>query len=108
MGYIGENFVDLGFPGMLIGMLALGLSMGLIYRYFMTRKLPWIVREGTVFVLVYSSTATGVEASLAKLIGSVVMGTLVYAGLVRFVYPRLLAWLDRPTGDHRAAQQLKA
>jgi hypothetical protein len=28
---------------------------------------------------------------------------------VRFVYPRVLAWLDRPTGDRRAAvQRLRA
>jgi hypothetical protein len=97
VGYIGENFVDLGFPGMLVGILALGLTMGLMYRYFMTRNLPWMMREGTVLVVVFSSTQGGMETSLPKLLGAVVMVTLVYVGLVRFLYPRVLAWLDRPT-----------
>ena len=103
VGYIGENFADLGFPGMLIGILVLGLSMGLVYRYFMTRDLPWMLREGTVLVLVYSSAQGGMETSLPKFIGTIVMVGATYAGLARFVYPRVLAWLDRPTAGGRAA-----
>jgi len=109
VGYIGENFVDLGFPGMLAGILALGLTMGLLYRYFMTRNLPWMMREGTVLVVVYSSTQGGVETSLPKLLGAAVMVAAVYVVLVRFVYPRVLAWLDRPTGGRWVAvQRLRA
>lgn len=105
VGYIGENFVDLGFPGMLVGILALGLTMGLLYRYFMTLNLPWMMREGTVLVVIHSSTAGGVETSLPKLLGALVMATAVYIGLARFVYPRVLAWLDRPIGERGAAGQ---
>ena len=105
VGYIGENFADLGFPGMLVGILVLGLCMGLVYRYFMTRNLPWMMREGTVLVLIYASIQGGLETSLPKLIGSIVMVGATYVGLARFVYPRVLIWLERPASDGRASVQ---
>lgn len=105
VGYIGENFADLGFPGMLVGILVLGLSMGLVYRYFMIRDLPWMMREGTVLVLIYSSAQGGLETSLPKLIGSIVMVGVTYVGIAHFVYPRVLAWLDRPANDGRTSVQ---
>ena len=54
VGYMAENFVDLGFPGMLAGIFVIGAFAALVARYFMTRNLPWMVREGTVLVFVYS------------------------------------------------------
>ena len=69
---------------------------GRIYRYFMTRKIPIMVREGTVLVLVYSIGRDGVEISLPKMLGALIMFDLVFALLVKFAYPRVLAWLDRP------------
>ncbi len=48
VGYMGENYADLGFPGMLGGILLLGLILALACRYFMTRQLPWLVSEGLV------------------------------------------------------------
>jgi hypothetical protein len=102
VGYMAENFADLGFPGMLAGILVIGLAAGSIYRYFMTRRLPWMVREGTVLVLVYSIGRDGVEISLPKLLGALLMVTAVYVVLVRFGYPRVLEWLNRPLGGRRA------
>jgi hypothetical protein len=95
VGYMAENFVDLGFPGMLAGILAIGLLQAGVCRYFMTRKLPWMVREGTVLVFIYSIARDGVEMSLPKMVGAIMMFFLVYTLLVRFGYPRMLAWLDR-------------
>ena len=103
VGYMGENFADLGFPGMLAGILVLGLIAGAIYRYFMTRRLPWMVREGTVLVLVYSVARDGVEISLPKLLGALLMATAVFVILARYGYPRVLEWLNRPTQGRRMA-----
>jgi hypothetical protein len=105
VGYMAENFVDLGFPGMLAGILAIGLLAAGVCRYFMTRKkLPWMVREGTVLVFIYSIARDGVEMSLPKMIGAIMMFFLVYVLLVRFGYPRMLDWLDRPAARSREAR----
>lgn len=101
VGYMAENFVDLGFPGMLIGIAAIGLAAGTIYRFFMTRKIPVMVREGTLLVLVYSIGRDGVEISLPKILGALIMSTLVYLMLAKFAYPRVLEWLDRPPGGSK-------
>lgn len=103
VGYMAENFVDLGFPGMLAGILVIGLMVGYVARYFMTRKLPWMVREGTVLVFVYSIGRDGVEISLPKIVGAVTMFFLIYMLLVRFGYPRVLAWLDSRVAAPRVA-----
>ncbi|MCW5733948.1 MAG: hypothetical protein KIS73_07480 [Enhydrobacter sp.] len=105
VGYMAENFVDLGFPGMLFGIAAIGLAVGTVYRFFMTRKIPVMVREGTLLVLVYSIGRDGVEISLPKILGAFIMSTIVYLMLVKFAYPRVLAWLDRPPGGRTTAMR---
>jgi hypothetical protein len=102
VGYMGENFADLGFPGMLFGIATIALLAGTIYRFFMTRKMPHMVKEGTLLVLVYSICRDGVEISMPKILGALMMSTIVYTGLVKFAYPRVLAWLDRPPGGRKA------
>lgn len=93
VGYMAENFADLGFPGMLVGCFLVGVLVGLAIRYFMTRKLPWIVREGVVVALAVSVFLNGVETSLPKLLGSAFMFFVVYALLARFAFPMGLRWL---------------
>jgi hypothetical protein len=101
VGYMGENFADLGFPGMLLGIGAIGLMAGMVYRFFMTRKMPLMVKEGTLLVLVYSIGRDGVEISMPKILGALMMSTIVYVLLVKFAYPRVLTWLDRPPGGRK-------
>jgi hypothetical protein len=104
VGYMAENFADLGFPGMLVGMLVLGFIIGGSCRYFMSlRKLPWMVREGTVVVLIYSVAQGGMEVSLPKVLGAVLMTTIVYMMVARFGYPYVLDWLNRPAGGRKLA-----
>jgi len=105
VGYMGENFADLGFPGMLLGIAVIGLAAGGIYRYFMTRKLPTMVKEGTLLVLVYSLGRDGVEISLPKILGALIMSTGVYVVLVKFAYPRVLTWLEKPTAGQMAVSR---
>jgi len=95
VGYMAENYADLGFPGMLAGILLQGLLIAFACRYFMTRQLPWLVGEALVMGLIYMVGHDGVEQSLPKYLGSAVMYFLVYALAVRFVFPTALGYLDR-------------
>jgi hypothetical protein len=93
VGYMAENFVDLGFPGMLGGIFVLGLMYGVVIRYFMAMRLPWILREGLALGFVYIVAQNGMEMSLPKMLGAAVMYFLVYTLLARFVFPSALGWL---------------
>ncbi|MBI3199819.1 MAG: hypothetical protein HYZ40_20340 [Rhodospirillales bacterium] len=94
VGYIAENYVDFGFPGMLASIFGIGLMIAGVCRYFMRSRLPWMVRQGIVLAFLYNIAGPGVEASLPKLFGSTVMFFLVYALLVKFALPIGLKWLD--------------
>jgi len=94
VGYMAENYADFGFPGMLVGILALGLMIGGMARYFMMVPLPWLVREAVVMALIYTCGNTGVEGSLPKMLGAGVMFFIVYIGLVKFSFNRIWHWLD--------------
>ena len=94
VGYMAENFVDLGFPGMLIGVFVIGALFGLVIRFFMRMPVPWALREGVVLGFAVSVTLTGVEMSLPKIIGATVMFFLVYVLVARFGFPLLLRWLN--------------
>jgi hypothetical protein len=94
VGYMSENYVDLGFPGMLAGVFMIGLFVGAACRYFMAAPLPWIAREGIVLAFIYAIGNNGVEISLPKLLGATVMTFAVYALLIKFAFPTALRWLD--------------
>lgn len=94
VGYMSENYVDLGFPGMLAGVFMIGLFVAAACRYFMAVPLPWIVREGIILAFIYAIGNNGVEISLPKLLGATVMAFAVYALLIRFAFPIALRWLD--------------
>lgn len=103
VGYTAENYVDLGFPGMLVGMFVLGLILAGAVRYFMgIRNLPWMVKQGIALALVYNAAGLGLEASLPKLFGSIVMFFLVYLVLAKFVLPIGLQWLQTRAGAETA------
>ena len=53
-----------------------------------------MVRQGLVLAFIYNIAGIGVEASLPKLFGSIVMFFLVYALVVKFVLPKSLRWLN--------------
>jgi hypothetical protein len=93
VGYMAENFVDLGFPGMLAGIFVIGVMYAVAIRYFMTLKVPWIFREGIVVGFIFGVAHNGVEMSLPKILGATLMFVVVYALLARFVFPVVLNWL---------------
>jgi hypothetical protein len=92
IGYLAENFIDFGFPGMLVPIAVMGLVLGCTLRYLMTRPVAWVVREGFVTALVLTLTA-GMELSLAKFLGSTLLTFAVLALCLKFVYPPTERWI---------------
>jgi hypothetical protein len=101
VGYMAENFVDLGFPGMLGGVFVLALVYALLIRYFMTFKQPWLLKEGVVLAFVVGIGQNGLEMSLPKILGAAVMFFLVYTLLARFIFPTALNWLKGRSELHQ-------
>jgi hypothetical protein len=95
VGYVAENFVDLGFPGMLAGIFAIGVMVAGVCRYFMTRQLPWMVREGSVLAIIYTIGHDGVEISLPKILGAMFMSFAVWAIMARWGFPKIFKYLGR-------------
>lgn len=102
VGYMGENFADFGFPGMLAGIAFLGVMLGLVTRFFMSSHLPLMVREGIVMGFIFSMARDGVEVSLPKVLGGMFMFFLVFALIARFALPIVVRWLDTRAADARA------
>ena len=94
VGYMAENYYDMQFPLMLVGIFAVGCIIAAGARYFMIQRLPWMLREALVMGFIYTCCTTGVEASLPKILGSAVMFIIVYAMLIKFAFPIGLRWLD--------------
>jgi hypothetical protein len=92
IGYLAENFVDFGFPGMLVPIAIMGVVLGGTLRYFMTRPVAWAVREGIVTASVLTLSA-GMELSLAKFLGSTILVSAVLALCLKFFYPSVSRWL---------------
>jgi hypothetical protein len=96
IGYLAENFIDFGFPGMLVPIAVMGLVLGCTLRYFMTRSVASIVREGFVTALVLTLSA-GMEVSLAKFLGSTILSFAVLALCLKFFYSPAHRWISKET-----------
>jgi hypothetical protein len=95
VGYVAENYVDLGFPGMFGGIFVIGVLVAGVLRYFMTRPLPWLVREGTALAIIYTIGHDGVEISLPKILGATLMSFIVWSIMARWGFPKIFKWLGR-------------
>ncbi len=104
VGYMAENYADFGFPGMLLGIAAVGLMMAFVIRHFMRSRLPWMVRQGIVLAFVYNVAGSGVEISLPKMFGATIMFFLVYWALVKYALPIGLKWLYARAGGAQPHQ----
>jgi hypothetical protein len=71
-------------------------------RYFMTRQLPWMVREGSVLSVIYTIGHDGVEISLPKILGAMFMSFAVWAIMTRWGFPMVFRYLGRK-GSHAQA-----
>jgi hypothetical protein len=94
VGYMAENFADLGFPGMLFGVAGLALIVAGVARVLMSFQLPQIMREGILMAFAHNVSHDGVEVSLAKTLGATIMFLAAFLLLNKFVFPRVLQWLE--------------
>ncbi|MFO1158368.1 MAG: hypothetical protein U1E60_05990 [Reyranellaceae bacterium] len=102
VGYMGENYADFGFPGMLAGIFFLGLLLGVVTRFFMSSHLPLMMREGIVMGFIFSMARDGVEVSMPKVLGGMFMFFLVFSLISRFALPIVVRWLDSRAAGARA------
>lgn len=102
IGFLAENFIDFGFPLMLVPIAIMALLLSSAIRYFMTRPVPWVVREGfvTAFLLTFG---TSMGLSLPKFLGGAIMATVVLALCLKFLYPYAERWLDPRQADARSS-----
>lgn len=108
VGYMAENYVDFGFPGMLAGVFAVGLLVALVIRFFFSFDVPWMVRQGTALAYVYSICASGLEVSLPKILGSTITFAVAYGLAMKFAFPVGQRWLEqraRQAADREATRR---
>ncbi len=94
VGYMAENFADFGFPGMLFGVAAVAFIVASVARVLMGFELPHIMREAVLMAFIHNVSHDGVEVSLAKTLGATFMFLIAFLLLNKFVFPRLLQWLE--------------
>ncbi|SKA37217.1 hypothetical protein SAMN02745126_05910 [Enhydrobacter aerosaccus] len=102
VGYMGENYADLGFPGMLVGIAFLGLILATCLRILMSFNLPLVMREGIAMAFAFTMARDGVEVSLPKILGAALMFMIVFLTVVRFAAPKIVRWLDSSGAAARA------
>jgi hypothetical protein len=93
IGFLAENFIDFGFPGMLAPVALTGLVLGFAVRYFMSRPVAWAVREGFVTAMILTLSA-GMEVSLAKFLGGTILAFVVLGLCLKFLYPSVDRWIS--------------
>lgn len=86
VGYLAENYSDLGFPMMLVPLFGLGLAKALGIRYLMTWSPGPIV--GQAFALAFIlSFAQGLGSTLAKIAGPAMVSFVFLALAIKFIWP---------------------
>ena len=63
---------------MLLGIAVLGLAIGGSIRVLMSFNVPLVVRDGIVMAFAFSISRDGVEVSLPKILGSMVMFLIIF------------------------------
>lgn len=101
VGYMGENYADLGFPGMLAGIAFLGAILAICLRLLMSFNLPQIMREGIAMAFAFSMARDGVEVSLPKMLGAALMFMIIFMTVVKFAAPKVARWLDKASAAAR-------
>ncbi|MFC4211309.1 hypothetical protein ACFOWA_08965 [Pedobacter lithocola] len=91
LGYITENYIDFGFPGMLIPLLLWGIIIGLAYKYIIQKSYNQI--WGLAFVVPFIFQINLFEMALDKLIGSFAGFFIIYIFLNKFIIKRLDTYL---------------
>ena len=88
LGYVTENYIDFGMPGMFIGLFLFGLLIGVVYKYVLTSSPDKLI--GTAMIIPLFILAYSFESALNKMIGGLVMYLIVYELIRRFALKRFL------------------
>jgi hypothetical protein len=99
VGYIAQAHVDFGFPGLLLPILSIGVMIGLVAKYFMTRSAPLLIREAFTTAVVFR--AFMFETDIDKALGGFITDYLAMALVLKFAYPILARWLAEPHSGWR-------
>jgi hypothetical protein len=94
VGYMAENFADLKFPGMLLGIFVLGLMLAFVIKVMLGFRLPQIMIDGIVMGFIFSMARDGVEVSLPKVLGGMMLFFMVTLLMNKFLFPRVVHFLD--------------
>jgi len=105
IGYIAEAYYDFGPGWMFAPVLLIGMIVGGAGRYFMTRAAPYMIRQAFTTASLFNFFQFGTNFN--KALGTFLVGAVVFAIILKFVYPYVALWLAgrwapvtalRPTG----------
>lgn len=91
IGYIAEAYYDFGPGWMFVPVLLIGMTVGGMGRYFMTRAAPYLVRQAFTTAALFNFFQFGTNFN--KALGTFLVGVAVFAAILRFVYPYVALWL---------------
>jgi hypothetical protein len=91
MGYMADSYIDFGPYFMYVPIFLLGLTWGLMYRFFIVRSSFILLGLGMSTVIMVQASNFGAEA--IKLIGGTVLIFLVFATLMFLVERDVVQWM---------------
>ncbi|MEX2399817.1 MAG: hypothetical protein WD423_03530 [Rhodothermales bacterium] len=99
IGYMAEFYVDFGEYGMFVPMFFYGLLIGGIYT-LLARSTRTFELFSAGAIVIYIDHFTSYEGEFAKLVGGIIMSTIIFLLIVRFVEPSI----QRMIQPHRDAE----
>ena len=82
IGYIAEALYDFGFPWMLLPIFGIGMGLGFIAIFYLTRPVPATIREAFMCANLFLSFNFG--QNIDKALGVFLIGLLVLSLLLKF------------------------
>jgi hypothetical protein len=89
LGYVAQAHIDFSFPGLLGPMVLLGVLVGLIYSYFITRSGSEILREAFAVGCLFNALAFA--GNIDKQLGGVLTAFIVLAAVHRLAGAKIYA-----------------
>jgi len=86
LGYIPQFYIDFGIPGIMVLSLILGLLIGVIYRGLIFFSPSYNLYISAVVIL-FLYHFTQYETEVTKLVGGMVMNTIIFAFILFFIGP---------------------
>lgn len=102
IGFVAEAYYDFGPGWMFIPVLLIGMTVGAAGRYFMTRSAPYLIRQAFTATALFNFFQFGTNFN--KALGTFLIGFVVFALILKFVYPFAAIWLagGRTLSGHTA------